>query len=169
MSHLCAILQLTQLLHAFHSPLSTPTSSCDAGALHAAQFPPNPLRTGVLATLHARALLLQDLLMLGLLKMQSVSPLQAPAAPAEGQRAGLATRPRSHAALSGVESSGLVTLTESADDAAGADDAEMEEEVVGDPQPYDAPLHRSPFWWWSQPVRHVHDMHQRLDGRFHPD
>ncbi len=60
--------------------------------------------------------------------------LQAPAAPAEGQRAGLSTRPRSHAALSGVESSGLVTLTESADDAAGADDAEMEEEVVGGPQ-----------------------------------
>ena len=58
--------------------------------------------------------------------------MQAPAAPAEGQRAGLSTRPRSHAALSGVESSGLVTLTESADDAAGADDAEMEEEVVGD-------------------------------------
>ena len=60
--------------------------------------------------------------------------MQAPAAPAEGQRAGLSTRPRSHAALSGVESSGLVTLTESAEDAAGADDAEMEEEVVGDLQ-----------------------------------
>lgn len=75
----------------------------------------------------------------------SYATLQAPAAPAEGQRAGLSIRPRSHAALSGVESSGLVTLTESADDAAGADDAEMEEEVVGvciKPQwgPYPLPL-----------------------------
>jgi hypothetical protein len=57
--------------------------------------------------------------------------VQAAATPVEGQRAGLPTRPRSYAALSGVESSGLVTLTESAEDAAGADDAEMEEEVVG--------------------------------------
>ena len=57
--------------------------------------------------------------------------VQAAAMPVEGQRAGLPTRPRSYAALSGVESSGLVTLTESAEDAAGADDAEMEEEVVG--------------------------------------
>lgn len=57
--------------------------------------------------------------------------VQAAATPVEGQRAGLPTRPRSYAALSGVESSGLVTLTESAEDAPGADDAEMEEEVVG--------------------------------------
>ena len=54
---------------------------------------------------------------------------QAPAAPVEPQR--MATRPRSYAAMSNMESSGLVTLTESAEDAAGADDAEMEEEVVG--------------------------------------
>ena len=54
---------------------------------------------------------------------------QAAAAPVEAQR--MATRPRSYAAMSNMESSGLVTLTESAEDAAGADDAEMEEEVVG--------------------------------------
>ncbi len=57
--------------------------------------------------------------------------MQAAATPVEGQRAGLPRRLHSFAALSGVESSGLVTLTESAEDAAGADDAEMEEEVVG--------------------------------------
>ena len=59
--------------------------------------------------------------------------VQAPAAPAEGQRPGMTMRQRSQAALSGLESSGLVTLTESAEDAAGGDDAEMEEEVVGEP------------------------------------
>ena len=59
--------------------------------------------------------------------------VQAPAAPAEGQRPGMTMRQRSQAALSGLESSGLVTLTESAEDAAGEDDAEMEEEVVGEP------------------------------------
>ena len=59
--------------------------------------------------------------------------VQAPAAPAEGQRPGMTMRQRSQAALSGLESSGLVTLTESAEDAAGGDDAEMEEEVVGKP------------------------------------
>ncbi|CAK0787464.1 hypothetical protein CVIRNUC_010684 [Coccomyxa viridis] len=59
------------------------------------------------------------------------APPQAPAAPAEGQRPGMTMRQRSQAALSGLESSGLVTLTESAEDAAGGDDAEMEEEVVG--------------------------------------
>ena len=57
--------------------------------------------------------------------------MQAPAAPAEGQRPEMTMRQRSQAALSGLESSGLVTLTESAEDAAGGDDAEMEEEVVG--------------------------------------
>ena len=89
------------------------------------------------ATLHARSSL-QRCLLLFCHDETTSGTLQAPAAPAEGQRAGLATRPRSHAALSGVESSGLVTLTESADDAAGADDAEMEEEVVGgSPDPCD--------------------------------
>ena len=57
--------------------------------------------------------------------------MQAPAAPGGGPRAGLTRRQRRPAALWGRESSGLVTLTESAEDAAGGDDAEMEEEVVG--------------------------------------